>query len=205
MGWSEQAHFFMASKGLIRISWDSEPHTIPFAFPRPAISGCRKAGLIPTLWDETEGKHLASSRNLWDCSPILFGKPPRGSPQLLWQMLLSPLTMWQHIFYKWLPLFCVWRRCSPVSTPCGDCQSVGFPPGRARFLLLEAAVQGFLVVERPASYCRPQTFPSHIPSAANGLPTSCNCLGRASEFVCLLWDVLPQGAPLGGLEPLAAT
>lgn len=55
----------------------------------------------------------------------------------------------------------------------------------------------------PASCCSPQILPSHVPSATDGLPTSCNYLGDTGEFVCLLRDVLPQGAPLGGLEPLA--
>lgn len=139
--------------------------------------------------------------------PSIFGKPPRGSP-LLWQLLLSPLTMCQHV------AFCTsgchssvpGEGAPPSPHPAViDCHSAGFSPGRPRVLLLEAAIQGFLVAESPASYCSPQTLPSRVPSATNGLPTSCNCLGSTSEFVCLLRDVLPQGAPLDGSESLAAT
>lgn len=76
---------------------------IHFLFPWPTIWDCRKASLTPTLMKESTRLVPAGvphpTRRLRDRSPTPCGKPPRGSPQRLWQLLLSPVTTCQHVAF----------------------------------------------------------------------------------------------------------
>lgn len=134
----------MPSKGLITISWASKTGTKPLVSQGLTFGAVERQVSSPPY--EMRLKEITlpvpvgvphSTRNLWYCSPTPFSKPPQGSPHLLWQLLLCPLTMCQHV------AFCT-----------SDCHSSvpgeGAPPSLHPAVI--ATVQGFHQAGH-ASYC----------------------------------------------------
>lgn len=97
---------------------------------------------------------------------------------------------------------------APATHPCVEkelphpCTPLWLPQHRvsarqATHLLLEAAVQGFVVAESSASCSRPQTSPSYDPGPMCGLQIASSCWGGISGFACLLWDIFAPRRLLG--------